>query len=187
MIENWWPVEIGYYDNPNHLDVYQTCLSMKDQIKSANNKFGICGSLFSDRWYDNSVRPEFGDIHDFIFQSVRQYIDETQMDFDFKRTEGWLNLYEKGDYQEYHEHNPSILSAVYFVNESNSSLCFNSPYMDQHIIKYQNDKLNTHESIWYKSIPGRCVVFRSYLLHCVSKHMDDNPRFSFAYNFFKNE
>ena len=37
--------------------------------------------------------------------------------------------------------------------------------------------------IVYKAKPGRLVVFRSFLPHCVGKHKDTEKRITLAYNF----
>ena len=44
MIENWWPTQIGYYDNPNHVDISSHCLDIKSKIK--DNQTLMVGHIF---------------------------------------------------------------------------------------------------------------------------------------------
>ena len=106
------------------------------------------------------------------------------MRFEYKNTEGWFNVYERGDYQEFHDHSPHIISCVYFMNKSESKLFFRSNFKDQQAIHYEEFFNNTNVPVVYDTIPGRCVVFRSHLLHCVDKHKSDTPRVTLAYNFY---
>ena len=40
MIENWWPTEIGYYDNPNHDDnLINYCYDIRKKTKSGGENW----------------------------------------------------------------------------------------------------------------------------------------------------
>ena len=138
----------------------------------------------SDKKYRIIDKPEFQSINDFVYSCVSDYMNKTQMRFEYKNTEGWFNVYERGDYQEFHDHSPHIISCVYFMNKSESKLYFRSSFKDQQVIDYEEVFNNTNVPVVYDTIPGRCVVFRSYLLHCVDKHKSDTPRITLAYNFY---
>ena len=43
--------------------------------------------------------------------------------------------------------------------------------------------VGVNNPIRYKAIPGRLIIFRSYVPHCVEKHKDTEDRISIAYNF----
>ena len=121
-----------------------------------------------------------------IDKQVEIYIQETDILYSpFKSSTGsWFNIYKTGDYQEVHQHHSNILSAVYFLksNPNFSPLLFYSNFTDmQGISKNNNVSMNT--MVNYKAIPGRLIVFRSYVPHCVEKHKDTEDRISIAYNF----
>ena len=185
MIENWWPTQIGYYDNPNHVDISSHCLDIKSKVETGGAGW-ISNDTYntSDKKYRIIDKPEFQSINDFVFSCVSDYINKTKMRFEYKNTEGWFNVYERGDYQEFHDHSPHIISCVYFMNKSESKLYFRSSFKDQQVIDYEEFFNNTNVPVVYDTIPGRCVVFRSYLLHCVDKHKSDIPRITLAYNFY---
>ena len=185
MIENWWPTQIGYYDNPNHVDISSHCLDIKSKVESGGAGW-VSNDTYntSDQKYEIVGKPEFQSINDFVFSCVHDYMDKTQMRFEYGNVYGWFNVYEQGDYQEFHDHSPGIISCVYFINESESTLCFKSNFKDQQHILYEEIFNNTNSILKYKTIPGRCIVFRSYLPHCVDKHKSDTPRITLAYNFY---
>ena len=47
----------------------------------------------------------------------------------------------------------------------------------------KNNSVSMNTMIKYKAIPGRLIIFRSYVPHCVEKHKDTEDRISIAYNF----
>tara|TARA_B100000683_G_scaffold245021_1_gene255667 strand:+ start:93 stop:647 length:555 start_codon:yes stop_codon:yes gene_type:complete len=183
MIENWWPTQIGYYDNPNHVDISSHCLDIKNRVEHPNITTISKDTYITYKNYNIIGKPEFYSINNFVFKCVFDYMMQTQMQFKYKVAEGWFCVYERGDYHEFHDHCPSIISCVYFMNESESKLFFGSNFRDQQAIDYKEFFNNTNTPIGYETIPGRCIVFRSYQLHCVEKHKSDTPRVTLSYNF----
>ena len=184
MIENWWPTQIGYYDNPNHVDISSHCLDVKSKVESGGAGWVSKRYNTSDQKYEIVGKLEFQSINNFVFNSVFDYMMQTQMQFKYNNVYGWFNVYEQGDYHEFHDHCPSIISCVYFMNESESKLFFGPNFRDQQAIDYKESFNNTNIRIGYETIPGRCIVFRSYLPHCVdNKHKGDTPRITLSYNF----
>ena len=101
-----------------------------------------------------------------------------------KQTDSWFNVYSKGDYQDVHQHFNYVLSAVYFLksNPNYSPLIFRPNYFDHFDID-KTEGVSTNSDVLYKAVPGRLVIFRSFLPHCVGKHKDDNDRITLAYNY----
>ena len=190
MIENWWPIQIGFYDNPNHIkiekDLVNYCLKIKKKHnKGGNNWLSADTYNTSDGVYDLIKYKKFEKLNNFVNSCVKKFIDETGMIFKVSNSDGWFNVYEKGDYQEYHEHYGYIISAVYFLKseKNGSKLFFSSPFKDQNEINYKHSGFNINAPIFYEPIAGRLVVFRSYISHCVEKHKLKNKRITLAYNF----
>lgn len=80
----------------------------------------------------------------------------------------WANIYRKGDYTEYHNHNPYILSFVYFLK---CKRYFSPLIFDSFLFKR---KLKPKE--------GRLIIFPSYLVHGVPKHKYDETRITLSGN-----
>jgi uncharacterized protein (TIGR02466 family) len=189
MIEYWWPTEIGYYDNPEHnsLKLIDYCYQIKDKIKSGGQNW-VSKETYntSSEKYAPHKDKKFKKLNDWIMKQVKNYIKDSNLNYKVnnKETDSWFNVYNTGDYQEVHQHYGYVLSAVYFLksNPNFSPLIFTPRFIDQLNIKkiegnYDNGNVN------YDAIPGRLVVFRSYLPHCVGKHMDKDDRITLAYNF----
>jgi len=187
MIEYWWPTEIGFYDNPNHkkLKLINFCYDIQK-----NNKSGGKGWVSNETYNtSNNVfqvhkNKKFKKLHEWILEAVKKYINQVKLKFKINETESWFNIYKKGDYQEIHHHHNTVISAVYFLksNEKSSPLIFKPTFLDQLDLK----KINSHcynSNVRYKAIPGRLVVFRSFVPHCVAKHNDNQDRITLAYNF----
>ena len=184
MIDSWWPMQIGVYSNPNHIDLSDYCFSVSDKLPS-NNKNWISNNTYSTIGGNFNIvnNSKFIKLNEFVYGCIEKYCDETGMMFNCKHKEGWFNVYNKGDYQEYHVHPTSILSAVYFMNDSDSKLFFRPPYLDHYNISYEERGVNTQDTISYDTKPGNCIIFRSFLQHCVSQQMNSHPRVTLAFNF----
>lgn len=91
---------------------------------------------------------------------------------------GWLNRYDKGEFQEVHKHvsksnnvNPE-LSFVYFLDIPEGSHCFNFCDKDGNDKKYINEK------------SGDLLLFESKLHHSVDENTSEKYRYTVAGNLF---
>ena len=139
----------------------------------------------SDGAYEPHLDSKFKELNHWINKSVALYVHETKIKFKPNRYTSWFNIYKTGDYQEVHAHANSILSAVYFLKSSDKCgpLIMQPPFQDQRDIGKVDGLIGTNTTIEYTPIPGRLVVFRSYMPHCVGKHQDDEDRITLAYNY----
>lgn len=189
MIEYWWPTEIGFYDNPDHdkLDLIDYCYEIQSKTESGGKNW-----VASDTYNTSNSRfqphkdEKFKKLNSWIEQQIETYIQETDIDYNpFKPGTGsWFNIYKTGDYQEIHQHQRCVLSAVYFLksNPKFTPLLFYSNYTDMlNITKNNNICQNT--PVRYKAVPGRLLIFRSHVPHSVEKHKDTEDRITIAYNF----
>ena len=190
MIEHWWPTEIGYYDNWNHdeLNLVDYCYKIKSKTKSGGQ------SWISNETYNTSNNmlsvhkdKKFKKLHKWILECVDDYIEVTKLDLVLRLedTESWFNIYKTGDFQELHHHHAFAISAVYFLksNPDYSPLIFRPTFYDQLAIGRTKGGHCNNCNVEYKAIPGRLVIFRSFLPHLVGKHNDSEDRITLAYNF----
>ena len=189
MIDRWWPTEIGFYDNPNHnnLDLIDYCYEIQSKTESGGKQWVSSDTYNTSNHKFKPYKDEkFKLLNDWIDEQVQIYIQETDIDYEpFKPNTGsWFNIYKTGDYQEVHQHQGNILSAVYFLkaNPDFSPLLFFSNFTDMQNV-YKKNSISMNNCIRYKAVPGRLIIFRSYVPHCVEKHRDTEDRISIAYNF----
>jgi hypothetical protein len=142
MIENFWPTQIGFYDNPNHKKIEKKlineCLKIKKNTTTGGKKW-LSEKTYntSDGVYDIVTKKNFKEINDFVFKCVENYVKEVGLNININHKDGWFNIYEKGNFQESHTHYTYIISAVYFLKSdvNSSKLFFFSPFKDQLEIK----------------------------------------------------
>ncbi len=142
-------------------------------------------SLGTYNLLENSV---FSKLNSIVENEVNEFNKIMGSDFYYKCRYSWFNIYDRGDYQEYHHHAHSTYSAVFFLksNEKSSPLIFlnpSEPY-DMHPILNQKIFNDLNYQIWkLNSVENRLVIFRSFIKHMVPKHEDDETRITLAYNF----
>tara|TARA_R100001591_G_scaffold95453_2_gene101262 strand:- start:2174 stop:2767 length:594 start_codon:yes stop_codon:yes gene_type:complete len=195
MIDRFFPTLIGFYDNPHHdlieKKVVNRCYELENATKKggenwlAKTTYNTIGTY--NIWTDNKFKP----INDFVLESIKEYLNECRIKQSCLNThcyDAWFNVYKKGDYQEYHHHGGSLISAVYFLktNTTSAKIYFKSPLVDMISPEYDEYNPDNYQRVYYEPRPGLLLVFRSYLEHSVEKQVDDAVRISLAYNFQKN-
>ena len=192
ILSKYFPTIIGTAINSNHKiirdDIIKKCYNLKNNVPSggdnwiSNSTYNTIGKheIFSD--------PLFLSINDFVVQEVKEYCKllNIKEDFiDYKPNDSWFNIYNKGDYQEYHHHANSVLSVVYFLKTSKNpaKIYFKNPHVDMRPPLYNQYTPDTFERIYFEPIEGMMLIFRSHLEHSVEKQIDEEDRISIAYNF----
>lgn len=125
-----------------------------------------------------------------ITEQVNKFNNILGSDYVYKKAnEGWFNVYDQNDHQEFHTHPGQTYSVVYYLQveediEKRSSIVFKHPYDDMKPLK-GNVKLNNlnFQRMNFKPENNSLLIFRSYLQHFVEKHRGHNPRITLAYNF----
>jgi uncharacterized protein (TIGR02466 family) len=100
--------------------------------------------------------------------------------------ESWLNIYKKGDYQEYHHHANSTYSAVYFLksNKECAKIFFENPIEPEMLPIRDIEKENemTFKRCHFEPIENSLLIFRSYMKHMVEQQKSDFERITIAIN-----
>jgi len=102
-------------------------------------------------------------------------------------SEGWFNVYDKNDYQEFHNHAGFTFSAIYYlkveedINQRPATI-FKHPYEDMRPLK---GTVHLNHLSYQKAIMrpenNSLLIFRSYLQHYVEKNKN-STRITLAYN-----
>jgi len=98
----------------------------------------------------------------------------------------WVNVYNKGDYQEIHSHVNHHFSAVYYVKvpENSGSLIFTAPnYLTTSLPPNVQDGSPLQDSATYTPQEFELFIFPSLAPHRVTRNMADDKRVSIAMNF----
>jgi uncharacterized protein (TIGR02466 family) len=192
QIEAWNVDFIGYTDNPQHFKIEKSlvdyCLKIKNKKKSGGDNW-ISKSTYNTVNTHNIINDKkFKSLNDWVINSVKEYSLKLRYKNNFSCKEGWFNIYKKYDYQEFHTHPEFTLSAIYFLKSSKESAktFFNfNPILDSNRPDVDVNFTPTSNLSYYDPIPGRLLIFRSNVLHCVERQETNDLRISLAYNFKK--
>lgn len=187
-IDNWAPTPIGWADNPDK-DIVKNkleniCLKLKEKTKSEKN--WVSQSIYTSINSHNIYQDENFDILNiWVDEKIDEYKEQLKIKNDLFCSGGWFNIYEKYDYQEFHQHKGHDLSAVYFLktNIDGPKLIFENPTNDVFALNTEFD--NFAPRFFYESLEGRLIIFSSNLRHCVEQHMQEDKRITLAYNYNK--
>lgn len=131
---------------------------------------------------------------DDIFKPLIKIIKNKVLDFakvygiencKIHKTESWINISKKGNYQEYHTHALSHFSAVfYLLTPKNCGDIVFQKGDNMFPLPFPNEPnaYNLTTSI-YKAEQFNLLIFPSDLRHMVRTNMSDNDRISIALNF----
>lgn len=193
MIENWFPYNIGVVFNPNHKDYSDKCVKRCEEIKKSFNKRGgedWVSTVYNTSTIEYELKDDkiFKDLVDWVQKQVQTYSNTLEMKLNNKnyipKLDGaWFNYYEKGDFQEYHSH-PSVLSCIYYLksNKNGAKTIFKPKTYETHKIEYGSD-LRPAGRCRYTPEPGKLLIFRGFVDHCVEQKTDNNERITLAFNY----
>ena len=102
----------------------------------------------------------------------------------------WLNLALLGEYQEYHLHEFSDFSLVYYpiVDENTGAIVFRDSTEKRMTPISPKTHSDANNTTWkYNPIRHDLIIFRSYQEHMVLKNKSNSPRVSISANFTVTE
>lgn len=109
----------------------------------------------------------------------------------------WFNKYEKGDYQEFHDHlgeKKNVFSGIVEITEptkTSGTTCFFNPsrqgksFVSAYQGKCKDEFIHTAlgDAATYDNTSAyNIIVFPSLIPHSVYQHKDEKPRYSFSFN-----
>lgn len=196
-IELLFPTAFGLITNPNHQHIQSKLVSKSFQLSETIESGGHFWESkkpynTSDNKYNIINDEDFKELNNWVIENINLYTKKTCLKNKVKCEGGWLNIYKKGDYQEYHSHSYNAISAIYILKspEKNSSkIFFKSPDMGRGQLLNDRKAMLNNEFQWvndvnvYQPNEGTLIIFPSHILHSVSPHNSDDERITLAYNF----
>lgn len=189
-IELWFPTPIYIEKNLFPLvynkNLEKEILTWPESIPSGGEDWEG-GTYTTHITHDLSESKLFEPVIEAIQEHVNQFAHAHNSFYNYKMQHSWANISYPGNFQEYHTHDGSIFSAVYYVSVPTGSgnIIFEDPRMPDMLplkeIKERNQL--SYVKTGYSPAPGTLVIFRSYLRHCVQKGTNTDPRISLALNF----
>lgn len=191
MIDYWFPIGIyrsQYEKNESIKSIIQNYIT--DTIHFTGNNVGW--PYWQKMHLQTPVNllqlphPDIQDLLKWIGHETNSFAKYFNSNDYYKIKEGWLNVYNHGDFQEPHFHPGYDFSAVYYtqVPENSGSLVFENPTLAHEMrpIKTTVETELNQTAVFYRPVEGQLLIFRSNLRHGVVPHQNQKPRISFAFN-----
>ena len=188
-INRLFPKVVGVYVFDNHKKYEEQLVSKCDSIKEKGTGVGgqnwISQSVYNtENTYDVNKDEDFDPITDFIRACAVDYCKELNYSGTLNHTNTFFNIYNKYDYQDWHDHPGTHLSGVYCLSGEKGSADIHFTDFNNKLIINVKEFTTDNSSIWHEDFePGKLLIFRSDLLHCVNRHELDTKRYSLATNF----
>lgn len=135
----------------------------------------------------NVIADECPLLKRFVYSSINEFLNELQVTPQYRMInvdESWLNYSKKGMYQEFHMHPEADISGVFYIaGDSNSGdiqFTTPSPTHAYHGLTHRSSLLRPQAT--YSPLPGRLLLFPSYLEHMVMANKNEEERISIALN-----
>ena len=144
-----------------------------------------------------NIKKRINTIHDFELVHLKKYINKhvvkyvemigAFMPVPIMMAHSWVNITEKGQYQNWHQHRDSTISGCYYYQTSgeDGDITFETPvpYVNLEIFPAGGHCVR-HEA--FKPKVGKLFLFPGWLNHRVGVNNTDTPRISFAFNFLRD-
>ena len=111
-----------------------------------------------------------------------------ERNFNYQIHSSWLNTYDFGSYQEIHDHIPSDLSCVFFLNDGKDFSEFYFKDRNNVDVPHNLSRLLGFYDSWTPEVcAGDIIFFPSNLLHGVTQHTSKIQRKTFSSNFHMSQ
>jgi len=187
--EYFFPTIIYIKDlpNPEKLNPYLE----KHIVEWSNQDKGVHKTNVNG-WHsktDMNHKKEYEPLIQELFQMQNEIIQEEHLDIKARLGNMWANINYQGGFNNGHIHPNSLFSGVYYVkaqpNSGRIQLMDPRPGV-QHIMPNRKPG-NLPRELWretyYDPVPGRLIMFPSWLWHRVEPNQSNDIRISVSFNF----
>lgn len=170
----------GHYKVENHRELSSIISKKIENVEDYNG------------WNQNcNVQVKMVDDLNFIVPYVkpllRQFSEELESKINFEFVGGgWVSCYNKGGFQEVHQHSHSDVSVVYFMNSEKDFAKFY--FLDRHSNDFSDSWIRKvfptqlTDTFFPNIEEGDLLIFPSHIFHGVSIHKSNVLRKTFAFN-----
>ena len=140
---------------------------------------------------DMQEKPQFKKLVDMLYACQKTIYDQEYYKSEPVLGNMWANINPPGGMNRAHQHPNSLWSGVYYIKapkncgdlkiddpRSSAAMCRPNQKDGEKPIRLLRE---TH----YKPIAGRCIMFPSWLMHCVDPNESNDIRISVSFNFLQ--
>ena len=138
---------------------------------------------------DTNQRKEYEPLSRELFQMQNEIIQEEYLDRKALLGNMWANINPPGGYNQPHVHPNSLFSGVYYIKAQPNSgrLQVMDPRPGVQLSIPPRKKVKLPRELWreayFDAVPGRIIMFPSWLWHKVEPNKSNDIRISVSFNF----
>jgi uncharacterized protein (TIGR02466 family) len=151
-------------------------------------------------WNDGvktNIKARFNTIEDFQMKHLAAYIETHVRNYvkaidawepmPTKLAHSWINVIDKGDNQDWHQHQDAMISGTYYYQTSkdDGDIIFRTP---SQFVELEIFPLGGTVNKFYNIKPkvGKIVLFPGWLTHKVESNPEDSTRISVSFNYLRD-
>ena len=135
--------------------------------------------------------PEYKKLVNMLYECQRTIYDQEHYESEPHLGNIWANINPPGGMNRAHQHPNSLWSGVYYIKAPKNSghLKIDDPRsaaaMSRPRQKDGEKPPRLYRETHYEPIAGRCIMFPSWLMHCVDPNNSNDIRISVSFNFLQ--
>ena len=185
-----FPTPIYIFD---HNDPSLNVQLEKDIVAWSNQDKGVTRTNIQG-WHsttDMNARPEYKRLVDALYEAQHMIYKEEHLDSEPFLGNMWANINPPGGMNRAHIHPNSLWSGVYYIKAPKNCghLKIDDPRASAAMYRPKQKKGQVPPRLFrethYEPIAGRCIMFPSWLMHCVDPNNSNDIRISVSFNFLQ--
>ena len=145
-------------------------------------------------WHSHTTMqnlPEYKKLVDMLYACQKTIYDQEHLDSEPVLGNMWANINPPGGMNRAHQHPNSLWSGVYYIKAHKNSghLKIDDPRSSAAMVRpNQKDGQKPprlYRETHYEPVAGRCIMFPSWLMHCVDPNNSNDIRISVSFNFLQ--
>ncbi len=165
----------------------------RDIVEWSNRDKGVIRTNVQG-WHSTTNMHElsqFKKLVDMLYACQKTIYEQEYLDSEPYLGNMWANINPPGGMNRAHQHPNSLWSGVYYVKAPKNSgqLKIDDPRSSAAMVRPNQKKgpipPRLHRETHYDPIAGRCIMFPSWLMHCVHPNQSNDIRISVSFNFLQ--
>ena len=136
-------------------------------------------------------RPEFKKLVNMLYDCQKTVYEQEYYESEPYLGNMWANINPPGGSNRAHQHPNSLWSGVYWIKTPKNcgELKIDDPRSVACMTRPRQKDTKKPDRLWrethYEPIAGRCIMFPSWLMHCVDPNNSNDIRISVSFNFLQ--
>ena len=135
--------------------------------------------------------PQFKKLVNMLYACQKTIYDQEHLDSEPFLGNMWANINPPGGMNRAHQHPNSLWSGVYYIKapKNSGNLKIDDPRSVACMSRPRQKDGEKPARLWrethYEPVAGRCIMFPSWLMHCVDPNNSNDIRISVSFNFLQ--